>query len=92
MANLCRLKEKLIAATKARDVQILVAGNAQSCSQKNHNLLYCYRHLPADIEVMAFADSDACLRGNWLASIVYPLRKDKVGRCHRLPLVYSAEK
>jgi cellulose synthase/poly-beta-1,6-N-acetylglucosamine synthase-like glycosyltransferase len=77
--ELLRLKEKLIPHTKARDVQILIAGNAQSCSQKNHNLLCAYRHVPADIEIMAFADSDACLRGNWLAHIVYPLRKDKVG-------------
>jgi cellulose synthase/poly-beta-1,6-N-acetylglucosamine synthase-like glycosyltransferase len=77
--ELLRLKEKLISDTKARDVKILVAGDAKSCSQKNHNLLCAYRHLPADIEIMAFADSDACLRGNWLAHIVYPLRKDKVG-------------
>lgn len=77
--ELLRLKEKLLPHTRARDVQILVAGNARSCSQKNHNLLFCYRHLPADIAVMAFADSDACLSGNWLAHIVHPLRKDKVG-------------
>jgi ceramide glucosyltransferase len=77
--ELCRLKEKLAVDTKALDVQILVAGNAQSCSQKNHNLLYCYRHLPKDVEIMAFADSDACLRSNWLRSIVPPLRKNKVG-------------
>jgi ceramide glucosyltransferase len=78
-SELRRLREKLLPHTKARDVQILVAGDAESCSQKNHNLLYCYRRLPADIEIMAFADSDACLRDNWLARIVHPLRKDKVG-------------
>ncbi|MDO8303460.1 MAG: glycosyltransferase family 2 protein [Sedimentisphaerales bacterium] len=77
--ELCRLREKLIATTRAQEVRIFVAGIARSCSQKNHNLLYCYRQLPADIAVMAFVDSDACIRDNWLASIVYPLRKDKVG-------------
>ena len=77
--ELLQLKEKLFPHTKARDVKILIAGDAQSCSQKNHNLLCCYRHLPADIEIMAFADSDACLRSNWLSHIVHPLRKDKVG-------------
>jgi ceramide glucosyltransferase len=77
--ELVRLREKLGAATKARDVQILAAGIAQSCGQKNHNLLYCLRRLPADVEVAAFADSDACLRSDWLARIVHPLRKDKVG-------------
>ena len=78
-SQLVRLREKLGAATKASDIQILVAGRAQSCGQKNHNLLYCFRHLPADVEVMAFADSDACLRSDWLVRIVHPLRKDKVG-------------
>ena len=78
-SELKRLRDKLLAVTKARDVQILIAGAAQACSQKNHNLLHCYSHLPADIEIIAFADSDACLRSNWLAHIVYPLRKDKVG-------------
>jgi ceramide glucosyltransferase len=77
--RLCRLKEKLSNATKAHDVQVLVAGHAQSCGQKNHNLLYCFRNLPGDVEVMAFADSDACVCSDWLASIVHPLRKDKVG-------------
>jgi cellulose synthase/poly-beta-1,6-N-acetylglucosamine synthase-like glycosyltransferase len=77
--ELLRLKEKLLHETNAREVKILVAGDAQSCSQKNHNLLCAYRRLPADIEIMAFADSDACLGGNWLAHIVHPLRKDKIG-------------
>jgi ceramide glucosyltransferase len=77
--QLQQLRKKLLPQTKARDVQILVAGDARACSQKNHNLLHCYRHLPADVEIMAFADSDACLRDNWLERIVHPLRKDKVG-------------
>jgi ceramide glucosyltransferase len=77
--ELCRLKEKLSITSKAHDVRILAAGLAQSCSQKNHNLLYCFRHLPADVEVMAFADSDACLGDYWLTRLVHRLRKDKVG-------------
>ncbi|MHC4067994.1 MAG: glycosyltransferase [Planctomycetota bacterium] len=77
--ELCRLKEQLIASSKAQDVQILVAGHGQSCSQKVHNLLYCYERLGEDMEVMAFADSDICLRSDWLSHIVYPLRQAKTG-------------
>jgi len=83
-ARLCKLKNHLSQSSKADDVQVLVAGQAQSCSQKIHNLLYCYERLgPAPprggVEVLAFADSDICVRSDWLSHIVYPLRKSKNG-------------
>jgi cellulose synthase/poly-beta-1,6-N-acetylglucosamine synthase-like glycosyltransferase len=66
-------------SSKADEVQVLVAGFAQSCSQKNHNLLYCCRRISSDVEALAFADSDICVRSDWLSHIVYPLRKSKNG-------------
>jgi len=77
--ELCRLKEQLSADSKAKDVRVFIAGSGQSCSQKVHNLLYCYRKLPADVEILAFADSDICVRTDWLSHIVYPLRQAKHG-------------
>ncbi len=77
--KLVELKEKLFADSKVRDVQILIAGQSKTCSQKVHNLLFCYEQLASDIEVMAFADSDACARPDWLSHIVYPLRLSKYG-------------
>ena len=77
--ELCDLKDKLKAGSKAQDVQVFVAGYGQSCSQKIHNLLYCYERIGDDVEVLAFADSDICIRANWLSHIVYPLRKSKNG-------------
>ena len=44
-AELSRLKDRLSAGSKARDVQIFVAGQALSSSQKVHNLLYCCRRI-----------------------------------------------
>ena len=76
---LCDLKKQLEADSKAQDVQVFVAGYGQSCSQKIHNLLYCYEKIGDDIEIMAFADSDICVRSNWLSHIVYPLRQPKTG-------------
>src|SRR4030042_1620934 len=78
-AALCELKNRLSQNSKARDVQILVAGFAQSCSQKIHNLLSCCRRIPGDVEVLAFADSDICVRNDWLSHLVYPLRSPKTG-------------
>ena len=77
--KLSKLKKKLSKKTKAKEVKILVAGHGQSCSQKNHNLLYCYERIGDDIDVLAFADSDICVHKNWLSHLVYPLRKSKYG-------------
>lgn len=81
-AVLSRLIESGHGASKARDVRILTAGRATGCSQKLHNLLYGCRHIDADTQVLAFADSDACVGSNWLSHLVYPLRdsqKEKNG-------------
>ncbi len=78
-AELCELKDRLKAGSKAKDVQVFVAGTGQSCSQKIHNLLYCYKKIGDDVDVLAFADSDVCVRSNWLSHLVYPLRKEKNG-------------
>jgi len=77
--ELCKLKNQLSQSSKALNVQVLAAGKGQSCSQKLHNLVYCYERIGDDVEVMAFADSDACVRNDWLSHIVYPLRQPKNG-------------
>jgi len=73
------LKDRLSQNSKAQDVQVLIAGKSQTCSQKIHNLLYCYNRISSDIDVLAFADSDICVQSNWLSHLVYPLRKTKYG-------------
>jgi len=72
--RLRELIDRLGPTSKAQDVRVLVAGRGQSCSQKLHNLLHCYERIADDVEVLAFADSDICIRSNWLDHIVYPLR------------------
>ena len=77
--ELSKLKKRLSKNTKAKEVKILVAGHGQSCSQKIHNLLYCYERIDDDVDVLAFADSDICVHKDWLSHLVYPLRKSKYG-------------
>ncbi len=77
--RLFALKEEYKSLTKAFDVRVVVAGRAQQGSQKLHNLLYACGNVSKDVEIFAFADSDACVRTNWLNEIVYPLRKDRYG-------------
>jgi len=58
---------------------LLVAGLAKDCSQKLHNIVFAADHLPDDIEVLAFVDSDACPKKHFLGSLVKPLRRPTVG-------------
>ncbi|MCU0916336.1 MAG: glycosyltransferase [Planctomycetes bacterium] len=60
-------------------VQVLVAGPSRSSSQKIHNLLYALEHIPAECEVLAFADSDVCVRRDWLRHLVHPLYRSQCG-------------
>jgi len=78
-AELHKIKDKLGKDSKAQDIKILIAGHGQSCSQKNHNLLYCVERIGKDIDVLVFADSDICVHKDWLSHLVYPLRKSKYG-------------
>ena len=77
--ELKKIKDELSQNSMAREVRIFVAGRGQLCSQKIHNLLYCYERIGDDIEVLAFADSDVCIESNWLSHLVYPLRQLKTG-------------
>jgi len=77
--RLLALKNRHAADSPAQSVEILMAGTSAACSQKLHNLIFAYRHIPDDTEALVFADSDACAGENWLAHLVYPLRQDKTG-------------
>jgi ceramide glucosyltransferase len=77
--KLCHLSESLSSRSQALDVKIWVAGIGKICSQKIHNLLYACQRIPDDTEVLAFADSDICVRRDWLSHLAYPLRQQKNG-------------
>ncbi|HUW18230.1 MAG TPA: glycosyltransferase [Sedimentisphaerales bacterium] len=77
--QLCKLKTQLSQSSKAKEVRVLVAGHGHSCSQKIHNLLYCYERIPDEVETLAFADSDVCVRRDWLSHLVWRLRQPKYG-------------
>jgi cellulose synthase/poly-beta-1,6-N-acetylglucosamine synthase-like glycosyltransferase len=78
-AELRTARDKLAGSSHALDVQLLVAGPARSSGQKIHNLLYAVQHVPDDVEVLAFADSDACVHRDWLGRLVRPLWRTRSG-------------
>ena len=77
--QLCRLKEQLSAECGAERVLVFVSGRGQSCSQKIHNLLYACGRVADEVDILAFADSDVCVRPDWLSHLVWPLRKSRNG-------------
>jgi cellulose synthase/poly-beta-1,6-N-acetylglucosamine synthase-like glycosyltransferase len=77
--KLCELKDAIGSKSMALEIKIWVAGIGEICSQKIYNLLYCCERIPEDTEVLAFADSDICVRRDWLSHIVFPLHREKNG-------------
>lgn len=77
--RLLRLKARYSQRSMAKTVKILISGETTTASQKLHNLLFAYHQIPEDTEMLAFADSDACVGHKWLEDLVYPLLRDKNG-------------
>jgi cellulose synthase/poly-beta-1,6-N-acetylglucosamine synthase-like glycosyltransferase len=77
--RLRQIREARRGDCSALEVHILVAGASSSRSQKIHNLLYAYHNVPDDTDVLVFADSDVCVHADWLARLVWPLRRPKCG-------------
>ncbi len=76
---LCELKQEYAQDSAAYDVRILVAGPAQSCGQKVHNMLHAVQQVDQTVEVLAFADADVCVRPDWLRHMVHVLANEKHG-------------
>ncbi|MEK7399934.1 MAG: glycosyltransferase family 2 protein [Candidatus Poribacteria bacterium] len=50
----------------------LISGRAETCSQKNHNLLKAIEKY-SDCDIFVFCDSDLLLENYWLSNLVKPL-------------------
>ncbi len=61
------------------DSRVIIAGIADGCGQKVHNLLRAIDEVDARCEVFAFVDSDARPSPAWLRALVAPLKDKRVG-------------
>ncbi|HEY0097446.1 MAG TPA: glycosyltransferase family 2 protein [Pyrinomonadaceae bacterium] len=59
--------------------RVVVAGRANGCGQKVHNLIAAVRAVDERSEVLVFVDTDARPRRDWLRSLVAPLTDEKTG-------------
>jgi ceramide glucosyltransferase len=58
---------------------MVIAGLAEECGQKVHNLRVATAAIPADVRYLAFIDSDAKPRRQWLRALVANLHLPTVG-------------
>jgi ceramide glucosyltransferase len=59
--------------------RVVVAGRAEGCGQKVHNLRAAAREVDPASGVFVFVDTDARVRADWLRSLVAPLADKRVG-------------
>jgi len=75
----CRVIRKIAAEFPERCTRIVFAGQATDCGQKVHNLICATGDLPNDVTFLAFADSDARPRPEWLRTLVDRLYRPGIG-------------
>ena len=75
----CGPIRQLIARRPKIAAKLLVAGRSNEEGQKVHNLREATANLPVDVEILAFVDSDARPRTDWLRQIVERLENEEVG-------------
>ncbi len=74
--------EEMRATFKGRNgvsARVIVAGAAQACGQKVHNLCVAAGEIDPASVVLAFVDSDARAQAGWLRALVAPLSDESIG-------------
>jgi ceramide glucosyltransferase len=75
----CEALRRLIATSGRVEVRLCVAGVSSDTGQKVYNLLAATAQLADDVQILAFVDSDACPRRDWLRRLVSRLDQPRVG-------------
>lgn len=60
-------------------IRVVIAGPAEGCGQKVHNLREAVSKADPKTEVFAFVDTDARPQSHWLRSLVAPLSVEDIG-------------
>jgi ceramide glucosyltransferase len=70
---------KRVAVSSRVKAHIVIAGQPENCSEKVNNLRVAVEQLPAEFEVMVFADSDGRPGKSFLHRLVAPLADSRIG-------------
>ncbi|GAC1700844.1 MAG: glycosyltransferase family 2 protein [Candidatus Acidiferrum sp.] len=69
---------KRVAASSRPKAHVIIAGQPQGCGEKVNNLRVALEQLPADFEILVFADSDGLPGKSWLNRLVAPLSDPRI--------------
>ncbi len=72
-------------------LQSVIAGPAQTCSQKNHNILQGLSHIGPNADIYAFCDSTHIAKPNFLRELVWPIVKGEAGFSTGYHAVYAKD-
>ena len=70
---------KRVAEHSKPPAHVIIADRPEGCGEKVHNLRVAIEQLPAEFEVLVFADSDGRPGKSWLRRLVAPLSDKHVG-------------
>lgn len=70
---------KRVAANSKHQAHVVIAGKPENCGEKVNNLRVAIEQLPAEFEILVFADSDGRPGKSWLQRLVAPLSDARVG-------------
>ena len=70
---------KRVAAQSKPKAHVVIADKPEGCGEKVNNLRVAIEQLPADLEVLVFADSDGRPGKSWLHHLVAPLADSRIG-------------
>jgi ceramide glucosyltransferase len=70
---------KRVADRSKPPAHVIIADKAEDCGEKVHNLRFAIEQLPAEFEVLVFADSDGRPDKFWLRRLVAPLHDKQAG-------------
>jgi cellulose synthase/poly-beta-1,6-N-acetylglucosamine synthase-like glycosyltransferase len=70
---------KRVASQARGKCHVIFAGPPRDCGEKVHNLRTAIQQLPAEFEVLVFADSDGRPGRSWLRRLTAPLTDSRIG-------------
>jgi len=74
-----RLIRNLMDENRCVQSRLIIAGRAENCGQKVHNIRMATQHLHPEIDVLVFADSDANPGTSWLRWLVKGIGRENLG-------------
>jgi ceramide glucosyltransferase len=75
----CQVIRRAMAACPQTPARMLVAGLAQDCGQKVHNLRTATSAMPPEIRHLAFFDSDSRPKAHWVRAAIYKHYRPEIG-------------